>query len=74
MRKERAMSNVSESFEFDDDIFKHIREEFRGMEDLNLKKIHTLRHEESHPEDEAKLPKSNPVYVSIGLQKRYLIV
>ena len=56
VRKERAMSNVSETFEFDDDIFKHMREEFRGMEDLNLKKIHTLRHEESHPEDEAKLP------------------
>merc|ERR1712238_573293 len=27
MRKERAMSNVSETFEFDDDIFNHMREE-----------------------------------------------
>merc|ERR1712161_61268 len=58
MRKERAMSNVSETFEFDDDIFNHMREEFQGMEDFNVKKVNTLREEESQPEDEGKLSRS----------------
>merc|ERR1712085_228234 len=58
MRKERAMSNVSETFEFDDDIFNHMREEFEGMEDFNVKKVNPLREEESQPEDEGKLSRS----------------
>jgi len=66
-RKERAMSNVSETFEFDDDIFNHMREEFRGMENFDVKKVDRRKSEEIQPEDEGRLSRSPSSVMLFGL-------